>query len=71
MFMVVAPDELVGGTRLLTEAIHMHIREFRQPALVAIPSMQDPLALLPLFVQQPGDGFLTLLSLIGIASDRN
>jgi hypothetical protein len=58
MSVVVATSELVDGARLLTEAVYMYIREFGQPALLAISSMQNPLALLPLFGQQPGMAFL-------------
>jgi hypothetical protein len=71
MSVPVAPVEIVNGARPLAEAIYTYILEFRQLALFSIPSVQDLLTRPPLFEQQPGDGFHDLLSIVGVAPDRN
>jgi hypothetical protein len=67
----VAAIELVNVARLLAKSVHTYIGEFGQPSLLSFSSVQDPLALFLLLVQQLGDGFLALPSIIGIAYDRN
>ena len=71
MSVLVAPVEHVIGARLLAEAIHTYIWEFSQLALFTVPSVHDLLNRPPLFEQQPGGGFPALLSIVGVAPNKN
>jgi len=71
MTMPVANVELLHGARLHAEALHVYIRQFGQMTLLAVPPVQNTLALLLLFEHQPGDRLLALLPVSCVTSDRN
>lgn len=70
MAMPVGTHKLVQGARLLAKDVHVYIRQFRQMALFAVPTVQDPLTLLFLLELQLGNYFPALFPVISVASDR-
>jgi hypothetical protein len=45
MTVPVATVKLIHGARLFAEAVHTYIRQFGQLAFLAVPPVQNPLAL--------------------------
>ena len=68
MTMPVAPIKIVYGVRLFAEAVHAHVGQL---TLLAVPSMNYPLALLPLLEDHPEAWFFALPSVGRVASIGN
>jgi hypothetical protein len=63
--------KLENGARLFAQPVYMYAREFGQLALLTVSPVHNSLTPFFLLLQQPGDGLLTLFSVVRIASSRN